>query len=201
MREVLQVSTVVRSAHNFEIAILQNTDPYENIYTVIRGTKHFLLFPPSEGWCLQGTSHSHPETLSKEVHPALERMYSSAKYTRALSRALILAPNTPTQKVRWSSRNLSYLDPTFDPPHSSPLRISVDAGETLYLPVGWWHHVSQSTDPKPIYGGRRGRCIAINWWYDTEMRGMNWVWLSFLRELGDPTERIDEGKEIESLSK
>jgi hypothetical protein len=31
------------------------TDPYENIYTVIKGTKHFILFPPTEGWCLQGS--------------------------------------------------------------------------------------------------------------------------------------------------
>ena len=30
------------------------TDPYENIYTVIRGAKHFTLLPPTEGWCLQG---------------------------------------------------------------------------------------------------------------------------------------------------
>lgn len=29
-------------------------DPYENIYTVVRGAKHFTLFPPTEGWCLQG---------------------------------------------------------------------------------------------------------------------------------------------------
>jgi jumonji domain-containing protein 7 len=23
--------------------------------------------------------------------------------------------------------------------------------------------------------------IALNWWYDVEMRGMSWVWLGFLR--------------------
>lgn len=33
-----------------------HSDPYENIYTVIRGEKHFTLFPPTEGWCLQGNS-------------------------------------------------------------------------------------------------------------------------------------------------
>ncbi|KAG6854781.1 hypothetical protein C0991_001208 [Blastosporella zonata] len=31
-----------------------HSDPYENIYTVLRGAKHFTLLPPSEGWCLKG---------------------------------------------------------------------------------------------------------------------------------------------------
>ncbi|KAG6817412.1 hypothetical protein H0H87_009057 [Tephrocybe sp. NHM501043] len=30
------------------------TNPYENIYTVLRGAKHFTLLPPTEGWCLKG---------------------------------------------------------------------------------------------------------------------------------------------------
>ena len=30
------------------------TDPYENIYTVIRGAKHFTLLPPTEGQYLEG---------------------------------------------------------------------------------------------------------------------------------------------------
>lgn len=30
------------------------SDPYENIYTVVQGCKYFTLFPPTEGWCLQG---------------------------------------------------------------------------------------------------------------------------------------------------
>jgi peptidyl-lysine (3S)-dioxygenase / protease len=81
-----------------------------------------------------------------------------------------------------------------DPPHSAPIRISVKAGETLYLPVGWWHHVSQSTNYQDIPGGQgKGRCVALNWWYDTEMRGMSWVWLSFLRELG-----FKSGKEMDN---
>ena len=51
------------------------------------------------------------------------------------------------------------------------MTISVEAGETLYLPAGWWHHVRQSEETT----------IALNWWYDIEPRGMAWVWLNFLR--------------------
>ena len=35
-------------------------DPYENIYHVVRGCKVFTLLPPSEGWCLNGTSSRPP---------------------------------------------------------------------------------------------------------------------------------------------
>ena len=51
-----------------------------------------------------------------------------------------------------------------------PLRVSVHAGETLYLPAGWWHAVAQA-----------GVTAAVNYWYDAEPRGAGWVWLDFLR--------------------
>jgi jumonji domain-containing protein 7 len=54
--------------------------------------------------------------------------------------------------------------------------------------VGWWHHVTQRGDShsdahaRRGEGGERGVCIALNWWYDMEMRGDRWVWLSALRK-------------------
>lgn len=33
-------------------------DPYENIYTVCRGSKTFVLLPPHEYYCLHGMSNS-----------------------------------------------------------------------------------------------------------------------------------------------
>lgn len=34
--------------------------------------------------------------------------------------------------------------------------------------------------------------IALNWWYDAQMRGMSWVLLSFLRGIGNvPTAEED----------
>ena len=38
--------------------------------------------------------------------------------------------------------------------------------------------------------------IALNWWYDAEMRGMSWVLLSFLRGIGD----VSPGNEQEEES-
>jgi len=134
-----------------------HSDPYENVYTVVRGAKHFTLLPPTEGWCLK------------------ERTYPHAAYKRCPSTSrLTLVPSIGTSEVRWSSITEPHI-PGVLPPGAHPIHITLRAGDTLYLPAGWWHHVRQSG----------GTTIALNWWYDTEMRGMSWVMLSFLRGIGE----------------
>jgi len=143
-----------------------HSDPYENIYTVIRGTKHFTLLPPTEGWCLQ------------------ERKYPHATYTRpSPGSALTLTPSSAsTTPIRWSSITNPHLPGTL-PPEAHPIHISLKAGETLYLPAGWWHHVRQGLDGNNMNGEREEeeKTIAVNWWYDFEGKGMGWVWLGFFR--------------------
>ncbi|KAH9999322.1 cupin-like domain-containing protein [Russula vinacea] len=130
-----------------------HSDPYENIYHVARGSKTFLLLPPTEGWCLK------------------ERLYPHAAYERESEGSPLLLKPSPSTKppVRWSSI-LHPERPGSLPDTSHPIIIRVEAGETLYLPAGWWHHVRQS-----------GLSIALNWWYDIEPRGPAWVWLKLLR--------------------
>ncbi|EGO01893.1 hypothetical protein SERLA73DRAFT_177489 [Serpula lacrymans var. lacrymans S7.3] len=155
-------STSVTSIHS---------DPYENIYTVIRGAKHFTLLPPTEGWCTQ------------------ERSYPHARYTRPTSGpGLVLTPSSAnTPHVRWSSITDPHLPNTL-PPDAHPLEVTLHAGDTLYLPVGWWHHVRQSDTT-----------IALNWWYDAEFRGMNWVWMNMLRGLGtDAPAQGEEGEKFDN---
>lgn len=60
------------------------------------------------------------------------------------------------------------------PAEAHPIHVNLLPGETLYLPAGWWHHVRQATETT----------IAVNWWYDVEMRGVSWAMLSFMREFG-----------------
>ncbi|RDB22522.1 JmjC domain-containing protein 7 [Hypsizygus marmoreus] len=133
-----------------------HSDPYENIYTVVRGAKHFTLFPPTDGWSMD------------------EHIYPHATYKRsAVTSALMLEPSSPTTEVRWSSISDPHI-PGVLPPDVHPVYITLGPGDTLYLPAGWWHHVQQSEIT-----------IALNWWYDIEMQGMSWVLLSFLRGIGD----------------
>ncbi|KAG7449183.1 Clavaminate synthase-like protein [Guyanagaster necrorhizus] len=149
-------------------------DPYENIYTVVRGVKYFTLLPPSEGWCLQ------------------ERTYPHAQYIRASpSTELCIKPSPPsTPTIRWSSVGDPNL-PGALPDEANPINVVLQAGETLYLPAGWWHHVRQSDEIT----------VALNWWYDIEMRGMTWVLLTFLRGTDSPMikgkEDDMEGSEVE----
>ncbi|KZT24484.1 Clavaminate synthase-like protein [Neolentinus lepideus HHB14362 ss-1] len=132
-----------------------HSDPFENIYTVVRGTKHFTLFPPTEAWCLK------------------ERSYPHATYTCDTPISPLKLSPTNYPPVRWSSI-INPDDSTTLPSGAHPIHITLHAGDTLYLPVGWWHYVRQSGDIT----------IALNWWYDLQMRGAQWVWLSFLRGMG-----------------
>ncbi|ETW83951.1 hypothetical protein HETIRDRAFT_123667 [Heterobasidion irregulare TC 32-1] len=135
-----------------------HNDPYENIYHVVRGCKTFLLLPPTEGWCLR------------------ERLYPHATYIRPSEGSpLILTPSpSSTPMVRWSS--ITHPErPGALPASAHPITISLQEGETLYLPAGWWHHVRQSDEIT----------VALNWWYDVEGRGATWVWLNLLRGIGN----------------
>lgn len=63
-----------------------HSDPYENVYTVVRGRKHFTLLPPTEGWTLQ------------------ERMHPHATYTRPEpALPLVLTPSDPQSQVSWTT--------------------------------------------------------------------------------------------------
>jgi len=144
-----------------------HSDPYENIYHVARGSKTFLLLPPTESWCLK------------------ERLYPHAAYQRESENSPLSLEPSPSviPPVRWSSI-LHPERPGSLPETAHPIIIDVNAGETLYLPAGWWHHVRQS-----------GLSIALNWWYDIEPRGQGWVWLKLLRGItvaGAEGEEIDE---------
>ena len=72
------------------------------------------------------------------------------------------------------------------PAEAHPLHVTLLPGETLYLPAGWWHHVRQATETT----------IAVNWWYDVEMRGVLWTMLSFMREFG-PSADLEDGDQAE----
>lgn len=104
-----------------------------------------------------------------------ERKYPHATYTRSQTNDLTLTPSPSTvPSIRWSSIADPHLEGNL-PSGAHPIHITIEVGETLYLPAGWWHHVRQSEDIT----------IALNWWYDIEIQGMAWVWLSFLRGIGD----------------
>ncbi|XP_039993450.1 bifunctional peptidase and (3S)-lysyl hydroxylase JMJD7 isoform X2 [Xiphias gladius] len=120
---------------------LVHKDHYENLYCVISGEKNFILLPPTD-------------------RPFVPYgVYQPAVYRRQDDGAFEVVDQSDSEKVPWIP--LDPLDPDQEryPQYqrAHPVHCSVKAGEMLYLPSLWFHHVQQS------HG-----CIAVNFWYDME---------------------------------
>ena len=126
-------------------------DHYENLYCVISGTKTFTLMPPTD-----------LPFIPYEV-------YQPAKYTMTSSDEFEIIDLPPRDTcgtgfeagalVPWIPVDPLKPDLVRFPQFAKarPVVTTVHAGEMLYLPSLWFHHVQQS------HG-----CIAINFWYDME---------------------------------
>ncbi|XP_077978121.1 bifunctional peptidase and (3S)-lysyl hydroxylase Jmjd7-like [Glandiceps talaboti] len=117
-------------------------DHYENLYCVVRGQKHFILLPPTD---LPYIPYG---------------MYQAAVFKEnSITGDFEIIEDHTTGQVPWIP--LDPLDPDLDkyPQYAKarPIYCTVKAGQTLYLPSLWFHHVRQSQG-----------CIAVNFWYDME---------------------------------
>ena len=118
-------------------------DFYENIFMVISGEKHFTLLPPTDFPFLY--ERSFPVAQFRQDEDTKWRVYDDAQ----------------SQPVPWIAVDPDSPDLTEFPlySHTHPYKVTVKAGQCLYLPAMWYHQVSQSAD-------EHGRCIAINMWFD-----------------------------------
>ncbi|XP_058057935.1 bifunctional peptidase and (3S)-lysyl hydroxylase Jmjd7 isoform X2 [Anopheles bellator] len=120
-------------------------DPYENIYCVISGYKDFILIPPID------------------LHNVPRKRYPMGIYMQEGDNNLvveqILDEIGKPRLIEWVSVDPLAPDlerfPSFA--NATTYEIRLNAGDILYLPSLWYHHVRQSH-----------KCIAINFWYDME---------------------------------
>ncbi|CAN1143899.1 Lysine-specific demethylase JMJ32 [Linum perenne] len=140
-------------------------DHYENLYAVVSGEKHFLLLPPTD------------------VHRMYIRDYPAAQYSYDLDGGEFwLEMDEPARNVPWCSVN-PYPTRKIEKAERFPLyfngakpfHCTVKAGEILYLPSMWFHHVRQSPD-------ERGCTIAINYWYDMQF-DIKYAYFNFLQSI------------------
>ncbi|XP_031503460.1 uncharacterized protein LOC116266396 [Nymphaea colorata] len=144
-------------------------DHYENLYAVLSGEKHFLLLPPTD------------------VHRMYIRDYPSARYHYSKeSGEFTLKLDEPLRYVPWCSvdpypttdclrqEQISLYPRYYNGPE--PFSCTVKAGEVLYLPSMWFHHVRQTPDSE-------GRTIAINYWYDMQF-DIKYAYFNFLQSIG-----------------
>ena len=127
-------------------------DHYENLFTVITGAKVFTLLPPADMY-----------RLAIQEYPVAQYV---AADDNLFSCPLDLRIKEPAESVRWSpvnpnaELNQEGEHPLFsDRTLPGPLKVTVQAGEVLYLPSLWYHHVEQTPGPE-------GLCISVNWWYE-----------------------------------
>ncbi|KAG7235777.1 hypothetical protein CRUP_016724, partial [Coryphaenoides rupestris] len=116
-------------------------DHYENLYCVISGEKTFILLPPTD----------RPFIPYGLYQPAVYRQKADGDFE--------VVEQTDAEKVPWIPLDPLAPDLVRYGSYRSarPLLCRVSAGEMLYLPSLWFHHVRQS------HG-----CIAVNFWYDME---------------------------------
>ncbi|XP_040916457.1 bifunctional peptidase and (3S)-lysyl hydroxylase JMJD7 [Toxotes jaculatrix] len=134
-------------------------DHYENLYCVISGEKNFILLPPTD-------------------RPFIPYgVYQQAVYRQREDGEFEVVDQSESEKVPWIP--LDPLDPDLEryPQYrrARPVHCSVKAGEMLYLPSLWFHHVQQS------HG-----CIAVNFWYDMEY-DIKYNYFQLLESLCDVT--------------
>ena len=118
-------------------------DPYENMYAVLRGYKDIILYPPSDSsfmpykQCKQSKFQRCDVSKSdSEIHigadPATTSKFSIVDVDEKAIPWIVIDPLKP---------NLSKY-PRFS--KSSPFHLRLNAGDLLYLPSLWFHHLRQS---------------------------------------------------------
>lgn len=126
-------------------------DHYENLYAVVTGEKTFTLLPPCDAY---------------RMHLAHYPMASCMNTPEGLQ----MQPSGDDQQVLWSpiedlsgapcsTEHQHDFPAYFDPSLPRPYRVTVKAGEVLYLPSLWWHQVEQTA-------GKDNMVMAVNYWYD-----------------------------------
>jgi peptidyl-lysine (3S)-dioxygenase / protease len=161
---------------NHQSVTSTHRDPYENLYLVIKGRKKFVLYAPVEEICL----HSRMVRTGRWI-------YDEQKEQDKRFQVHVDEDGT---KIPWVP-----IDPN-DPPvdglgefpyhkYARPLGVTVNEGEILYLPSGWFHHVSQECGSWEVEEGRLAvaPCIAVNYWFDMDYSGERHIMREMLSRL------------------
>jgi len=147
--------TLSHGLHPLPISPVSSThkDSYENLHTVICGKKTFTLLPPTDAAYLYATREF---PVYRYSHDSM-----SCKGLGKCGHCWTKAPAPEQKGVPWVQVNPDNADlkrfPLFE--NASPVRVTVEAGETLYLPAFWYHQVSVPT-------GVDTPTIAVNKWFD-----------------------------------
>jgi peptidyl-lysine (3S)-dioxygenase / protease len=135
-------------------------DPFENFYCVVRGSKKFVLLPPTDAPYLG------------------EKQFRQATYHRTGGDdgGFEIRLDDDDGVVPWCT--VDPLSPDLEKfpefAHASPVTVDIEAGDLLYLPALWYHRVSHN---------HVGPSIAVNYWYEMSFETSAYVAMMLRREL------------------
>ena len=118
-------------------------DPYENLYCVIKGQKHFILYPPCDRFFMPYKSFSVGKFCLRNNAWTIEDQKNNGDST--VVPWIAVDPLSPNYKKYPQFKNATAFECT------------VEAGDVFFLPSLWFHHVQQSD-----------LTIAVNFWYDMD---------------------------------
>lgn len=137
-------------------------DPYENIYCVIAGFKDFILIPPVDVHLVPRQTYQSAIFESDDAGAFHIRPLFDGEFEEFPSISLLIKFPSDCQKpivLDWVSIDPLAPDLKKYPNYSTAnvYKVRINAGDILYLPSLWYHHVQQSH-----------KCIAVNYWFDME---------------------------------
>ena len=163
-------------------------DHYENVYVVLAGCKTFTLLPPCDAWRMESRdapsarfeyrgssiapgSRSDDMDVVSRVNTAAdendENTENDGTRTSVCQKSCRVVVETPMANVSWPSATPSSVRRDGGPP---AFVVTLSAGETLYLPAMWYHHVEQGRCPNEAENDAdddsRQYTIAVNFWHD-----------------------------------
>lgn len=75
--------------------------------------------------------------------------------------------------------------------YARPETVTVEAGEMLYLPAGWFHHVRQECGQWE--DGSPSPCVAVNYWFDMDYEGDRYPFHQLITRLVEEVRNSTQG--------
>lgn len=166
-------------------------DPYENLYLVLRGSKTFTLYAPVEELCLHAKMVRTGRLVRDEANCGQEgefRIELDESTSPPVGENEDVESEGQDNRIPWIPISpllpRSFLDSVFPYyKHARPQIVTVEAGQMLYLPSGWFHHVRQKSGTWD--DGSIAPCIAVNYWFDMDYEGERFVMRQMVGRLVD----------------
>lgn len=158
------------SIHAMVLSYLATLPPlcrYDNVITVIKGTKHIKLFDPSSAPALYlngGVNHVTEEGVVGYQHSGVLSHFSALKFPPPIS-ATAAAARTAISGNGERCADIHGNEATATVPRDvQNATVTLHAGEALFLPAGWAHQVTS-------VAGSDGLHVAVNTWFGTPAEG------------------------------